>query len=250
MKPDRLTPVLMFAGSLLLPIIWLGTKYGFAISDRYLPSPDGVLAAALVLEPSVVEHFLASATRLVASFPTGLFAGIVVGCVLHASPRVRTFFEPMLVSLQVVPPIATAPFFILWFGFAEVGKFLIVFLATSVTMALVTLRTLAEMEERYRIFEISFPLPRPEAISKLYFPYAVQRVLPTVRYSLSIAVGLVLFSELLGAQLGLGYLIQTARSTFSMNTVFLAGLLSTILYVIADWAVIQFWKYAFPWSAK
>ena len=150
--------------------------------------------------------------------------------------------------MQNVPPLAVVPFFILWFGFSETGKCLIVFLAVAVNLAMYGVRTLVGLEPRYRIMMKSFQLSPGRALRILFIPHILSVCLPTVRYVLSVSVGLVLFSELLGAQLGLGYLIQTARSTFSMSLVFLVALLSTVLYVLFDATLVALWRRAFPWS--
>lgn len=235
-------------GILLLPAAWILIKYGFSISDRFLPAPMAVLASARDLDPALANHFLASAARLGLGVIFGALVGIPLGAALYANRALRNAFVPSLISMQNVPPLAVVPFFILWFGFSEVGKFLIVFLAVAVNLAMYGVRTLAGLEPRYRTMMKSFDLDARRALGILFIPYILSFGLPTVRYVLSVSVGLVLFSELLGAQLGLGYLIQTARSTFSMSLVFLVALVSTGLYVLFDATLVAFWRRAFPWS--
>ena len=241
-------PLLLVLGMVLMPAAWIGIRYGFAVPDKFLPSPLRVLEAARELDPSLIVHFGASALRLALGVSLGAIVGIPLGAAIYASRTTRTLFMPSLVSMQNVPPLAVVPFFILWFGFSELGKFLIVFLAVAVNLGVYGARALAGLEPRYRTMMKSYGLSGARALRLLFIPYILGISLPTARYALSVSVGLVLFSELLGAQVGLGYLIQTARSTFSMPTVFLAALMATILYVVFDTMLVFFWRRAFPWS--
>jgi len=241
---------LRLIGLALMPVAWLGIKYGFQISDRYLPSPQTVIESLLELDPTILEHIAATAGRLGIGVAAGLVVGIPLGAALYASRALRETMMPTLVSMQNVPPLAVVPFFILWLGFSEVGKFLIVFLAVAINLAMYGVRALAGLEPRFRTMIKSFKVPPGRALRLLFIPYVISLALPTVRYVLSVSVGLVLFSELLGAQLGLGYLIQTARSTFSMALIFGVALFATFLYVIFDLTLVAVWRRAFPWSVS
>lgn len=235
-------------GIALMPAAWILIKYGFAVPDRFLPAPLDVLRAARDLDPSLLLHFTATAIRLALGVTLGIIVGIPLGAALYASRSLRELVLPSLISMQNVPPLAVVPFFILWFGFSETGKFLIVFLAVAVNLAMYGVRALAGLEPRFRIMIKSFQISPGRALRILFIPHILSVCLPTVRYVLSVSVGLVLFSELLGAQLGLGYLIQTARSTFSMSLVLLVALVSTALYVLFDTTLVALWRRAFPWS--
>jgi len=237
-------------GILLFPAAWLVIKYGFSVPDRFLPGPIDVVQSAYNLSPPIFSHFAATAVRLGSGVILGAVFGIPLGAVLYASRSLRDLLTPVLISMQNVPPLAVVPFFILWFGFSEFGKFLIVFLAVAINLAMYGLRALSGLDPKYQTMIKSYQFGRFSALRLFFVPYILSVCLPTLRYVLSVSVGLVLFSELLGAQVGLGYLIQTARSTFSMSLVFLVAGISTLLYVLFDAALVAFWRRAFPWSVS
>jgi ABC-type nitrate/sulfonate/bicarbonate transport system permease component len=75
------------------------------------------------------------------------------------------------------------------------------------------LELVAHAPENHKAFFHSFGLtPR-----KLTFRYALPRILegilPTLRFSLALAIGAVTVSEVLGSQVGLGYLIQSCSGS-------------------------------------
>jgi sulfonate transport system permease protein len=249
-KTTAYIKTLRVLGVVLFPAAWLIIKYGFSVSDKFLPGPVDVFQSAFDLSPSIISHFAASAMRLGSGVVLGALFGIPLGAILYVNRSLRELLTPTLISMQNVPPLAVVPFFILWFGFSELGKFLIVFLSVAVNLAMYGVRALNGLEPRYRTMIKSYGLNRLSALRLFFVPYILSVCLPTLRYVLSVSVGLVLFSELLGAQVGLGYLIQTARSTFSMSLVFLVALISTVLYVLFDAALVAFWRRAFPWSVS
>ena len=138
--------------------------------------------------------------------------GILGGVALYKSPEFRSFTTAPIQALRSVPPISTVPFFLMWFGFSEFGKILLVVSGISLNTAIATLQILENIEEKYLIAFQSFGRERSDIPVLYLIPKALESLLPTIRFSLTVAFGVVLVSELLGAQVGLGYLIQSART--------------------------------------
>lgn len=234
-------------GFLLAPILWLILKYGVGISDRYLPAPAAVLGAFQDIDPSVWIHFAYTAVRLI----LGLFAGVVVGIALGIGAyRSKTFNKllmPTMQSMRSVPAVAIVPFFLLWFGFSESGRIILVVSGIAFNIAVAAYQSLAEVPERYRIMFHSFGIKPGSMMADYSIPTLQENLLPTIRFSLSTAMGVVIVSELLGSQIGLGYLMQTARSTFSMHVIFLAAILLGILNTVVDACLTWGWQKMVYW---
>jgi ABC-type nitrate/sulfonate/bicarbonate transport system permease component len=60
-------------------------------------------------------------------------------------------------------------------------------------------------------------------------------------------MGVIIVSELLGSQIGLGYLIQNARSTFSMHVIFLATIILGVLNATLDQILTRVWTKLVYW---
>jgi len=114
-------------------------------------------------------------------------------------------------------------------------------------IAIATSQVLSEIPEKHQILFRSFGLSPGAMIRDYTIPRLMETLLPTVRFSLSTAMAVVIVSELLGSQIGLGYLIQTARSTFSMHVIFLAVIMLGILNAIADFALTRLWTRSVYW---
>jgi ABC-type nitrate/sulfonate/bicarbonate transport system permease component len=150
--------------------------------------------------------------------------------------------------MRSIPAIAAVPFFLLWFGFSEHGKILLVLTGIAFNIAVATNQVLSAIPEKDRILFRSFGIAPNAMIVDYMLPRLLEALLPTVRFSLSTAMGVVIVSELLGSQIGLGYLMQTARSTFSMHVIFLATIMLGVLNAIVDAVVVHLWSKSLYWK--
>ena len=235
-------------GVLLLPAIWITVKVTFQISDRYLPSPLAVWGAFNDLDPSLWHHMFVTASRLAIGSCLGIGFGISMGILFSSWPTSGRLLLPSVQAMRAIPPVATVPFFLLWFGFSEFGKYLIIVCGIGFNLAVATLQAVRAVPERYQILFQSFRT-EPGSLPLSYcLPVALEALGPTIRFSIATAVGLVVVAELLGSQSGLGYLIQTSRSTFAMHTIFLAAFALGGLAAAADWLFRKLWSWMVFWK--
>jgi ABC-type nitrate/sulfonate/bicarbonate transport system permease component len=234
-------------GIILMPSIWIALKQFGHISDRYLPSPSDVLRAVTEIDPNIFFHLGFTAARLVFGFLLGTLVGIALGIVIYNFKSVARLINPAIESMRSIPAIAIVPFFILWFGFSETGRILMVVTGIAFNLAVATYQALSDMPEKHKILFNSFGIS-PRSLTREYvLPRLMETLLPTIRFSLSTAMGVVIASELLGSQMGLGYLMQTARSTFSMHVIFLATILLGLLNACVDLVLTKTWNRAVYW---
>ena len=230
--------LLLLAGALTLPVVWTAVKYGLRVSDRYLPSPLAVLQAIDDIEPSVLTHLAYTTVRLVVGFTLGITAGVLLALAMVRNSSWRYFFMPILQSLRPVPAAAVVPFFLLWFGFSEWGRYLLVVTSIAFNVAIAAWQLLQHTPDRDAAFFHTFDLSPGRLLWNYSLPRIAEGILPTLRFSMALAIGAVTISELLGSQVGLGYLIQTSRSTFSLHVLFLAVILLGTLSAVADGVVV------------
>lgn len=229
-------------GSLFLPAVWIVLKFGLGIEDRYLPSPIAVLQSLAVLDPNILLHSLATAGRVVIGISAGTAFGLILGLALWYSPLADALLQPSIQAMRAVPAIAFIPFILIWFGFSEIGKVLIVLGAVGFNLSVATAQGLSSIPTKYLIAFRSFG-SRPQAhLFAFALPFVMRSLLPTVRYSLGLAIATIVVTELLGAQTGLGYLIQTSRSTFSLHVILLACIALGLITISIDTLLVRLWN--------
>jgi ABC-type nitrate/sulfonate/bicarbonate transport system permease component len=243
---DRRALVSVF-GAVALPCIWLLVKYGFGIEDRFLPSPMAVLQALQDIQPSVWLHLAYTGVRLTVGYSLGVVVGVLLALAMVRNASVQAFLTPMLQAMRPVPAAAVVPFFLLWFGFSEWGRYLLVLTAIAFNIAIAAWQIFTYVPDNHAAFFHSFHLSPGKLLRRYALPRIAESILPTLRFSMALAVGAVTVSELLGSQIGLGYLIQTSRSTFSLHVLFLVAILLGVVSAAADGLLVLLWRRLIFW---
>lgn len=238
---------LAISGAFLIPVAWWAIKAFGNIPDLYLPSITSVIDAAVTIKPNLAYHMAATTVRLLIGFIAGTALGIAIAILFARWPKADAFLSPSIHALRAVPAVATVPFFLLWFGFAEMGRYLLVLSAVGLNVAVAAHQILAAHTRAHMAFFQSFQLAPGSLPLRYSLPRILEEILPTLRYSLALAVGAVTVAELLGAQFGLGYLMQSGRSTFSFNLMFLAMIATGLIASVLDFLLRILWQQLVYW---
>jgi ABC-type nitrate/sulfonate/bicarbonate transport system permease component len=232
---------------IVLPVaLWLAIKFGFNISDRYLPGPGSILAAISDLGWPILLHTGATIVRAMVGFALGTVGGVAISLIAFRF-RLLSLIMPTVNSLRAVPALATVPFFLLWFGFAETGRYLLVALGLGLNVLVASADVIERPSEIDIINFRNFGLPIERLILPYWLPRIIETLLPTLRFGLSLGLSLIVVSEMLGAQYGLGYLMQTSRATFSLNVLLLCAFLLGSLAVVGDALLRRIWAALVTW---
>jgi ABC-type nitrate/sulfonate/bicarbonate transport system permease component len=238
----------LLCGSVVLPLFWWTMTGLVGVSARFIPPISSVLMAWSRVDPPIWVHASYTLSRLLIGFLVGTLFGFFIALLMASSARIHALMTPAIQSLRAVPAAACVPFFLLWFGFSEWGRYLLVVLAVAFNVAVAARQILEDHSSAHRAFFASFGILPGHLPLRYGLPKILEGILPTLRYSMALAIGAVTVSELLGSQVGLGYLIQTARLTFSLDLLFLAmiglGALSAASDALlqATWSLVVFWK--------
>lgn len=112
---------LRLAGIVVVPLIWLVLSGLHLVSARALPSPFSVYASLAAQSDTLALNFALTVERAFLGYSVGCAAGITAVLVMGWSVALRGFTEPVVLMLRPVPPLALAPFAILWFGLGLAG---------------------------------------------------------------------------------------------------------------------------------
>lgn len=117
-----------------------------AIWPSLLPTPLQAWDALVrgVRDGSIPEAAGKTLIRLAFSFVVAIVIGTAIGSALALSEFVRRSVRPLIVALQIVPPIAWLPLAIVWFGLSERA---VVFVAMVGAFPSVTLATVSSFRQ-------------------------------------------------------------------------------------------------------
>jgi NitT/TauT family transport system permease protein len=204
------------------------------LDPSFFGQPSGVLAFLAEHVRGVVfwRDLLWSLGATLIAFLSGSAAAIVVGLLFVMLPPLERFLSPYFGALNVMPRIALAPLFLLWFGIGIGSK---VAVGCSLTFFIVLSSAVAGIRgiSQDHVTLCRTLGARPAAVFfRVTLPGAVPVLFSGLRLGLIAAMLGVIGAEIIAAEHGLGQRLAYLGSTFHINGVM--GLLLVMAIVGAS----------------
>ncbi|MEI4615842.1 ABC transporter permease [Bacillus cereus] len=220
----------------IILIIWqLAGVFGL-VSKTVLPTPLDIFLAfqELIKTGELFGHLSISVFRPAAGFFIGGGLGIILGTIVGFSTRSEQYLDPSVQMLRTVPHLAVAPLFVLWFGFGETSKVLLIadgaFFPLYVNAFLGIRGVDSKLFDVARVLEFS----KRKLITKLILPSALPNLLLGARLSLGVAWVSLVVAELMGSTEGIGYMIMDARQFSNTDIVFVGIIIFAFVGKFSD----------------
>ncbi|WIL45174.1 ABC transporter permease [Bacillus bombysepticus] len=220
----------------IILIIWqLAGVFGL-VSKTVLPTPLDIFLAfqELIKTGELFGHLSISVFRAAAGFFIGGGLGIILGTIVGFSTRSEQYLDPSVQMLRTVPHLAVAPLFVLWFGFGETSKVLLIadgaFFPLYVNAFLGIRGVDSKLFDVARVLEFS----KRKLITKLILPATLPNLLLGARLSLGVAWVSLVVAELMGSTEGIGYMIMDARQFSNTDIVFVGIIIFAFVGKFSD----------------
>lgn len=215
-----------------------------------LPSPIMVVDALIKISSVVLKDIGATCLRVLAGFSTGVIVGVGTGLLMGLFKKYFYFLNPLVESARPVPVIAMIPFFLMWFGIREQGKFLLVVMGVTTIMIVSTLEAIRNVPPIYIKAAQTLGANRGQIFRKIIFPAIIPSLIGSLRVAAALSFTLVVASEFMGAKSGVGYRILEARRLFNTDVIFLGIVIFGILAGVLDFAIRKITGYFVRWSER
>lgn len=239
-KKVRKTNVKVLVRAITIPIIvliiWQLAGVFDLVSKTILPTPFDIFLAfqELIKTGELFGHLSVSVFRAAAGFFIGGGLGIILGTIVGFSTRSEQYLDPSVQMLRTVPHLAVAPLFVLWFGFGETSKVLLIadgaFFPLYVNAFLGIRGVDSKLFDVARVLEFS----KRKLITKLILPAALPNLLLGARLSLGVAWVSLVVAELMGSTEGIGYMIMDARQFSNTDIVFVGIIIFAFVGKFSD----------------
>lgn len=233
----------------LLLLLWeLGSRTGL-IPERTLAAPSAVIGTLteMLLSGELPSNLLVSFARVAAGLLIGIGLGLGLGLVAGLSRAGELAVDPLMQIKRTIPVLALTPLFIVWFGIGETPKIALIAFASVFPVYLNLYSGIRSVDLRLLDAAKSFGLSRAEQIWHVVLPAALPSLLVGLRYSLSVAILVLVVAEQINAQAGLGYLINNARDFMRTDIIVVCLMVYAILGLGADWLVRTIETRALAW---
>jgi NitT/TauT family transport system permease protein len=189
-----------------------------------LPSPAAVWRrfATAALDGSLAFHTGATLTEILLGLSLGVGLATILGYAVAKSRSLERALSPYLVASQAVPLVAIAPLLVIWFGPGMFSKILICATIVFFPVLVNTIVGVRAVPLALHDLMHSLRARRDQILLKLEVPAALPVFLSGLRIGATLSVIGAVVGELVGADRGLGFLINVGRGQYDTALVFVS----------------------------
>jgi NitT/TauT family transport system permease protein len=255
---------------LIVPIvliaIWQSVSSLGWVNEHVLPSPWAVVTRwwAYLLPPkpfaevggnwflwAISGELLLDASgsmyRVLVGFLVGAGLALPLGLVMGASPRVYAWLNPLAQVLRPIPPIAYIPLAILWFGLGNPPAIFLIAIGAFFPVLINTIAGVRQVDGIYLRAARNLGANQRTLFVRVILPAAVPYILSGVRIGIGTSFIVVIVSEMIAVNNGLGFRILEAREYFWSDKI-IAGMISIgMLGLAIDLGVTKLNNYLLRW---
>jgi ABC-type nitrate/sulfonate/bicarbonate transport system permease component len=195
-----------------------------AAANVWFPPPTKIVEQGIELwftgpDASVnwMDNILPSLARTIGGWLIAAAIGIALGTALGRSRTGMDYVGPIFAFMRAIPPVMLVPVFIVLFGLYTEMKLTVIVFGTVWPVLMNTVDGVRTVDQVQTDTARSFQTPRFRWIGSVVLPAALPKIFAGLRVSLSIAVLLMVVSELFGRTSGLGYQLIFAQRQFDFT---------------------------------
>lgn len=208
----------------LFLLLWQATVTLAHLPAFILPSPADVWSRFVraFADGSLLFHTGVTLLEILLGLLAGTLGAIVLGYLIAKSRLLERLLSPYLVASQAVPLVAIAPLLVIWFGPGMFSKVLICALIVFFPVLVNTVVGVRAVPPALHDLMRSLGATRRQILAKLEVPAALPIFFGGLRIGATLSVIGAVVGELVGADSGLGFLVNVGRGQYDTALVFVA----------------------------
>jgi ABC-type nitrate/sulfonate/bicarbonate transport system permease component len=219
----------------LLAVWWFGSA---GSTDFYRPPLRRILVAFrdTWFGRRIVDDVLPSLARLAVGYSAAFVVGVALGTAIGLSPTLRALAEPVLEFLRAIPPPVLVPVLMLFAGIGNQMKVLVIISGCVWPVLLNTAEGVRAVDEVLKDTARSYGIRGVNRLRYTILPAASPQIFTGARQGLSIAIILMVISEMFAANEGIGFTVVQFQRGFQIpemwSGVLLLGLIGVALALL------------------
>jgi NitT/TauT family transport system permease protein len=238
--------------SALLPfIVWQALSSLPRMTAYLLPSPLQVAVrfGEMLADGSLLRHAGYTLLEVLLGLALGSALATLTGYALARSPLLERMLSPYLVASQAVPVVAIAPLLVIWFGPELISKVLICALIVFFPVLVNTVVGLRAVPQNLRDLMVALHASQAQILWNLEIPAALPVLLGGLRIGATLSVIGAVVGEFVGADRGLGFLVNVGRGRYDTTMVFVAIITLILMALMLYGAAVLVEKRLLRWEA-
>ncbi|MEZ3161571.1 ABC transporter permease [Microbacterium sp. BWT-B31] len=241
-KPSRVWAKIgestLYAIGLPIVLLVLWGVWATLAPAKFFPGPLTILEAFVDtwVGPRFVTDVLPSLGRLALAIILSVVIGIAAGTLIGLVRWLRELLEPLLEFFRAIPPPVLIPVFVALMGVTDSMKVIVIVFGSMWPVLLNTIEGVRATDSVMTETARSYSLTPAQRLFELTLPAASPRIMAGVRQTLSVALIMMVISEMFYSSSGLGYQIAFFQRNYLIaemwSGILLLGLIGVLLAAI------------------
>ncbi|MEB3754978.1 taurine ABC transporter permease TauC [Acinetobacter sp. MD2(2019)] len=251
------TPIALSVFSIVsLLLIWFFVTNLQLISPVFLPTPQAVwhkfieVSQQGFMKATLWQHLAASMGRVLIALLAAIVIGVPIGLWMGINRTVRALIDPLVELLRPIPPLAYLPLFVIWFGIGEATKILLIFCSILAPIIISSAHGVMSHQLNRERAALSLGATQFQVFSKVIIPTALPHILIGIRIGLGVGWSTLVAAELVAADRGIGFMVQSAAQFLITDTVVLGIIIIAIVAVAFELFLRWLQQQLSPWYAQ
>jgi NitT/TauT family transport system permease protein len=247
MKLSWIKPLIFL---LILVVGWDLAIRVFKIPPYQIPAPWDVMITLWQEWPNLLVQAWPTTLATLWGFALSALFGIPVAMLIAGSKTVEDYVYPLLVFSQSIPKIAIAPLFVVWFGFGLLPKVLSAFLLGFFPVVVSAVQGFKSVDPDMFDLVRALQANRWQIFRIVSLPHALPSIFAGLKVSITLAVVGAVVGEFVGANSGIGFVLQRSIGNFELPLMFAALLVLALIGVVLFWLIDVVERLLIPWHAS
>jgi NitT/TauT family transport system permease protein len=218
-------------------VFGLWSALAAALGLSTLPGPLAALRAlpGILLDPASLWAIGQSLARMFIGYAWALACAIPLGLAMARSPAVRDICMPLVSLSYPMPKAALMPIIMLWFGLGSFSKILVIAMGVSLPVLYHSYQGALRVEKKLVWTAQAMGMGPVARLLRVVMPAAMPEILIGCRVGVVMALIVMVSSEMIARQEGVGNLLFTAMDMAQYPAVYAAILVLAAIGFALDW---------------
>ena len=237
-------------------LLWFLISALHLVPALFLPSPQAVWQKFLevsqqgFMKATLWQHLAASISRVLFALLAAIAIGVPVGLWMGLNKYARAVLDPLVELLRPIPPLAYLPLLVIWFGIGETTKILLIFFSILAPVIISSTHGVSSHHLNRERAALSLGATQAQVFWKVILPTALPHILTGIRIGLGVGWSTLVAAELVAADRGIGFMVQSAAQFLITDTVILGIIVIAVVAVSFELFLRWLQQQLSPWYGQ
>jgi NitT/TauT family transport system permease protein len=240
----RLMPL---AGIFAFLLAWQLVVVVYQMPAYLLPTPTGIAQVFVARLPDLLHHGWITVYEMLAGYALAVVVAVPLAIAITSSRAFDELVMPTMLFFQIVPKVAIAPLFLVWFGVGATPKILVAFLISFFPIVIDAAVGLRSMSPEMHDLARSMGASRLQVFTRFRLPTSLPYLFSGLKVAATLAIAGTVVGEFVGADRGLGYLLLVTNSNMETAMMFATIVALTAIGFVFYYLVELLESFLIPW---